>query len=184
MSKFNWSVRNTLIKDEAVKERLAALSDIVFLPKGITDNPVYACVRLNIGSKFFIVKTKSLAWLEMQLNKCLKAYNISGLSVDNIFYPIVRYIHKTGHYEIYVKVILQSENAYQVIKAEYLALKKVEGQQLCLNASFAPYEPKFNAKTDMFGWLTKNQFLNYKKLLVNEERKAAGIKRKYNKKLP
>jgi len=170
MSKFNWSVRNTLIKDEAVKERLAALSDIVFVPKGVTDIDKFVCVRLNIGHRFFIVKTKSLSWLESELNKCLKSYNISGLSVSNMFFPVIKYIHKNGYYEIEVKVIVESNNAYSVIKGEYLALKQAEGNSKCLNKSFEPYTPVFNSKTGMFGWLTVNQFLNYKKFVKNSLR--------------
>lgn len=171
MSKFNWSVRNTLIQDESVKERLEALTDITFIPKGVTETALFTLARLNIGHKFFIVKTKSLAWLEMELNKCLKSYNISGLNVSNMFLPIIKYIHNNGYYEIEVKPILQSENAYKVIKEEYAALKKVEANTKCLNESFEPYTPLFNSKTGMFGWLTVNQFLNYKKFVKNQELK-------------
>lgn len=167
MSKFNWAVRNTIIQNEAVKERLEALTDITFTPKSVMGNPGFTCARLNIGHKFFIVKTKSLTWLEMELNRCLKSYNISGLKVTNMFFPIIKYIHNNGYYEIEVKPIIQSENAYQVIKAEYLALKEAKGNTKCLNQSFEPYTPQFNSKTGMFGWLTVNQFLNYKKFLKN-----------------
>lgn len=173
MSKFNWSVRKTLIQDEDVKERLFALSDITFMPKGITDSDQFVCARLNIGHRFFIVKTKSLSWLEMELNKCLKSYNISGLKISNMFFPIIKYIHNNGYYEIEVKVICESYNAYTVIKSEYLALKQAEGNTKCLNKSFEPYTPLFNSKTGMFGWLTVNQFLNYKKFVKREELKRS-----------
>lgn len=170
MSKFNWSVRNTLIQDEAVKGRLQALTDITFIPEGITVTPIFTCARLNIGNRFFIVKTKSLSWLETELNRCLKSYNINGLKADNMFLPIIKYIHNNGYYEIEVRPIIQSDNAYKVIKSEYVALKQAQGNTKCLNQSFEPYTPVFNSKTGMFGWLTVNQFLNYKKFVKNEQR--------------
>ena len=82
-----------------------------------------------------------------------------------MYLPIVQHVHNTGFYEIQVDIICQDENPYKVIKAEFFALKDHVGNPLCLNKSAEPYTPKFNSKTKMFGWLTVNQFLNFKKLV-------------------
>ena len=148
-----------------IKERLEALDQIVFLPKGITDKMIFTCAKLTIGRKYYIARTKSLVWLQQHLNDVLKSYNMNG--VTDMYLPIVQHVHNTGFYEIQVDIICQDENPYKVIKAEYLALKEHVGQSLCLNKKAEPYTPKFNKKTGMFGWLTVNQYLNFKKLIKN-----------------
>jgi hypothetical protein len=160
---FNWGVKKTLLQTPEIKERLEALSQIVFLPKGVTEKMIYTCAKLTAGRKYYIVKSKSLIWLEMHLNDVLKSYNMNG--VADMYLPIVEHVHKTGFYEIQVDIICQDENPYNVIKAEFFALKENVGKPLCMNKIAEPYTPKFNQKTGMFGWLTVNQFLNFKKLV-------------------
>lgn len=162
-TKYNWGVNKTIIQSEEIKERLKALSQIVFTPKGITEKSIYTCAKLTIGRKYCIVKTKSLIWLEMHLNEVLKAYNMNG--VNDMYFPIAKHVHDTGYCEIKVNIICQDENPYNVIKAEYLALKEHVGQRLCMNKENIPYMPKYNPKTKMYGWLTINQFLNFSKLV-------------------
>lgn len=160
---FNWGVRKTLVQSPEIKERLSVLDEIVFTPNGITDKMIYTCAKLTIGRKYCIVKTKSLIWLQIHLNKVLKAYNMNGTA--DMYTPIVKHVHKTGYYEIAIEIICQDENPYNVIKAEFLALKENVGRPLCMNKTIEPYTPKFNSKTKMFGWLTVNQFLNFKKFV-------------------
>lgn len=160
---FNWGVKKTLLQSPEIKDRLEAINQITFMPKGVTDKMVYTCAKLTVGRKYLIVRTKSLIWLQMHLNDVLKSYNMNG--VADMYLPIVKHIHNTGYYDVQVDIICQDENPYKVIKAEFLALKEHVGQSLCLNVSTEPYTPKFNSKTGMFGWLTVNQFLNFKKLV-------------------
>jgi hypothetical protein len=163
-TKFNWGVNKTILTSPEITERLKALSQIEFQPKGITDKMAYTCAKLTIGRKYAIVKTKSLIWLQMHLNDVLKSYNMNGVKKD-MYLPIAKQVHDTGYYEIHVDIICQDENPYKVIKAEFLALKEHVGNKLCLNKEVEPYTPKFNSKTGMYGWLTVNQFLNFKKLV-------------------
>lgn len=162
---FNWGVQKTILQTPEIIERLEAISQIVFLPKGITDKIIYTCAKLTVGRKYMIVKTKSLIWLQMHLNDVLKSYNMNG--VADMYLPVVKHIHNTGYYEVQVDIICQDENPYKVIRAEFLALKENVGKPLCLNKETEPYTPKFNSKTNMFGWLTVNQFLNFKKFVKN-----------------
>lgn len=164
-TKFNWGVNKTLSQSPEIKDRVKALNQIEFLPKGVTDNMAYTCAKLTVGRKYMIVRTKSLIWLEMHLNDVLKAYNMNGTS--DMYLPIVKHVHDTGYYEVFVDIICQDENPYNVIKVEFLALKEHVGKPLCVNKTIEPYSPKFNKKTKMFGWLTVNQFLNFKKLIKN-----------------
>lgn len=160
---FNWGVKKTILQTPEIKERLEAISQIKFLPEGVTDKMIYTCAKLTIGRKYYIVKTKSLIWLQMHLNDVLKSYNMNG--VADMYLPIVKHVHNTGYYEINVDIICQDDNPYNVIKAEFLVLKESVGKSACLNKEAEPYTPKFNSKTGMFGWLTVNQFLNFKKLV-------------------
>lgn len=161
--KFHWGVKKTLSQDPVITDRLEALSEIKFsyVTKPIPDH--YSCAKLMLGNKFFIVKVKTIQWLEMHLNQVLKAYNMGG--TKDMYLPVVEYIHKKGHYDIKVKFICQSQNAYEVVKAEYIALQENEGKQRFLNRSTEPYIPKWNPTTKKFGWLSQAQFLAYKKLV-------------------
>lgn len=165
-SKYNWGVNKTLSQDPAVKERLSHLSDIVF--QFTSDRPQddhYSCFKLFVGRKYYIVKAKTCMWVQQHLNKLLKSYNISGISPKDLYFPIVKQIHDTGYYEVQIEFICQSTNPYEVIKAEFLALEEHVGKSLCLNKNKEPYTPKYNPDTKMHGWLTVNQFLNYKRLV-------------------
>jgi len=167
MSKqFNWGINKTLSKDPEVVERLSHLSEVKFVfgdEKPIPET--YSCFKIFVGRKYFIAKTKTCMWLETHLNKMLKQYNSKGLMNNDIYFPIVKHIHNTGYYECRIEFICQSDNPYEVIKAEFLELIDSRDKTLCINKDAAPYIPKFNSKTNMFGWLTRNQFLNYSKLL-------------------
>lgn len=168
MSKFIWGVQKTISKDPAVKERLSHLSDITF--NYVSDKLIegcYSCFKLYVGRKFYIVKTKSLTWTEQNLNKLLKAYNSNGMDGKDLYFPIVKQIHNTGHYDVQIEFICQSDNPYDVIKAEFLALQEHVGTYSCLNKNKEPYTPKYNPNTKMHGWLTVNQYLNYKKFVKN-----------------
>jgi len=168
MSKFIWGVKNTVSKDPAVKERLSHLSDITF--NYVSDKPIdghYSCFKIFVGRKYYIAKTKSIQWTLQNLNKILKAYNSNGTDGKDLYFPLVKHIHNTGYYDVQIEFICQSENPYEVIKAEFLALQEHVGKSLCLNKNKEPYTPKYNPDTHMQGWLTVNQYLNYKKLVKN-----------------
>lgn len=165
MAKFIWGIKNTLSKDPAVTERLSHLSDITFEYSEPVQEGKYSCFRIYIGKKFYIAKAKNFAWFGQNLTKLLKAYNSNGTDANDLYFPIIKHIHNTGYYDVRIEFICQSENPYEVIKAEYLALKVVFGTSLCLNKNNEPYTPIWNEKTKMFGWLTQNQFLNFKKLV-------------------
>lgn len=167
MSKFIWGVKNTIQQSDEIKERLKTASNIVFhfdKEKPIEGN--YSCFKMRIGNKYYIAKTKTCMWLEQHLNKLLKAYYSNGIDSTDLYHPIVKRIHTSGIYDINIEFICQSENAYEVIKAELEALYQYAGTLGCMNKNVEPYMPKYNRNTKMYGWLTKNQFLNYKKLVI------------------
>jgi hypothetical protein len=168
--KFIWGVRSTVLKSDEIKERLEALSDIKF--SYVSDLPIddnYSCFKLFVGRKYYIVKTKSIQWIERHLNTLLKAYNSNGMDAKDLYFPIVKQIHNTGYYDVQIEFIMQSDNPYEVIKAEFLELQDHVGKSLCLNKNKEPYMPKYNTVTKMHGWLTVNQYLNYKRLVKKYE---------------
>lgn len=164
-----WGIRNTILSKD-IKEKIEDLNEIQF--KFGSEVPLddhYSCFKIYIGRKFYIAKTKTCLWLPLHLNKMLKQYNMNGTNSQDIYFPIVKHIHNTGYYECQIAFICQSTNPYEVIKAEFLALQEHKDNSLCINRNDKPYVPKFNPKTNMFGWLTKNQFLNYCKLLKKHD---------------
>lgn len=170
-TKYNWGVNKTLSKDPEVKERLSHLSNIKFdfIPGNKPEDDMYSCFFLYVGRKYYIVKSKTCMWVEKHLNKLLKAYNTNGIDSKDLYFPIVKQIHNTGYYDVQIEFICQSDNPYEVIKAEFLALQDHVGKSLCMNKNKEAYTPKYNTDTKMHGWLTVNQYLNYKKLVKNHK---------------
>lgn len=169
MAKYIWGVNKTISQDPEFKERLQHLNNIQFEFGKEKPTDLYACFILYVGRKYFIVKAKSCLWVEQHLNKLLKSYATSGIDSKDLYFPIVKQIFNTGYYDLQVEFICQSENPYEVIKAEYRALRLHYGKSLCLNKNKLPYVPKYNPTTKMHGWLTVNQFLNYCKLIKNDD---------------
>lgn len=160
-----WGVKNTILGGD-VQKKLENLSEITFT--FLDEKPIegqYSCFKIYIGSKFYIAKTKTCLWLPTHLNRLIKQYNISGINPNDIYFPIVKQIHNTGYYECLIEFICQSDDPYDVVKAEFLALQENKENKKCINRNDKPYIPKYNSKTKMFGWLTQNQFLNYCKVL-------------------
>jgi hypothetical protein len=167
LSNYNWAINKTISKDPEYKESISHLSDIKFQfePGAGPIENTYSCFMLFVGRKYYIVKSKTCMWVEGHLNKLLKAYSTSGIDGKDLYFPIVKQIHSTGYYDVNIQFICQSDNPYEVIKAEYMALQEHYGRSLCLNKNKEAYTPKWDHEKQMFGWLTKNQYLNYKRLV-------------------
>lgn len=166
---YNWGVNKTIKKDVETIDKLSALSQITFEYASEPVTGTYSCFTITAGAKYFIVKAKTCQWVEMHLNKLLKAYATTGIDSKDLYFPIVKYIFNSGYYDVMVNFICQSTNPYEVIKAEYRALQLHVGKSRCLNKEKIPYVPKYNPKTKMHGWLTVNQFLNFCRLVKKSD---------------
>jgi hypothetical protein len=120
-------------------------------------------IRVVLGDKFYIGKTASITWFEDALKKAYGKYAFrNGLREDNMFYPIVKQIHKAGIEDIYIDVLFSSDNGYRVLQNELQQLLEHYGTKSCINTNQLPVVPKTSYdEAHKNKWLTVPQSLNY-----------------------
>ena len=64
-----------------------------------------------------------------------------------------------------VKVLLHSENAYRLLKAEQHFIKKGRKEKFCMNVRRGAYIPQWNAEEGKFNWIPQNAVLNYNRYI-------------------
>jgi hypothetical protein len=124
-------------------------------------------IKVVAGNKFFIGKTASITWFAGALKEAYGKYVYrNGLREDNMFYPIVKHIHKSGIEDIYIDVIFSSDDGYKVLKSEFEQLSQHFGTKGCINTNNQPIVPKTSYnEANKSKWLTVVQSLNYYKFL-------------------
>lgn len=137
-----------------------------------TESCVY---KLYYGDRYVIVKGKTLAGSIYLIEKGYANFISSwggagGKEWDddaNLFYKkFYLYIHKHPKLQFKVQVILESNNAYDLLVCEQNEIDACMSKKKCLNSNLYAYIPKFRPKTDSHGWISKtdvnsfNEFLN------------------------
>lgn len=125
-------------------------------------------LKITAGVKYIFIKTKSVSWLFNELNLLQNKYVRQGVNPNNIYLPLIEYMHHRKINEVKVDVLVHSENGYEILKEELKQLREHYGAERCLNVNSEPVIPQWKPATKdrkaQFNWLTQNQFLNYKKL--------------------
>lgn len=138
----------------------------VKIPKFLPKEKV-SVIKVVCGEYFYICKTASLTWFEQALKKYYGKYAYrNGIREDNMFYPIVKSIHKQELETVHIDVLFSSDNGYKVLQFELKELLEHYGSKKCLNSNQLPVVPKTSYnEANKDKWLTLNQSLNYYKHL-------------------
>lgn len=137
-------------------------------------NPtVGSCVyKLTYAGRYVIVKAKDMDKSAHAIQRALNQFLREAPSqrrADNLYYHFFTYIEKTPDKEIEATLILESKSAYELLQAEYTALKAAMKDKACLNNNTDPYLPAYNDETGMYGWIPKADYLNFKKWLKRKK---------------
>lgn len=124
-------------------------------------------VKVKAGDKFVITKTGNIEWLCRELSSSLARYADGKLPKDNLYFKLISYIFDYGVKDITIEFLFNSENGYQVLKFEQDQLDKLKKKKTCLNRDRTAYMPRTKNPEGIpvSLWLTKNQSLNFYKLL-------------------
>ena len=137
------------------------------LPKDI---PSTRCVfKLTVGEKFYIGKASNILFIKTEIQKVYGKYLRGGITEDNLFYPVVKELHKQDKPTLELEVMYQSDNGYNLLKHELEQLEEYFGTKNCLNKNNIPHIPKTVAMKKGSNWLTQNEALNFRKLLTKYE---------------
>ena len=139
-------------------------------------------IKIVAGDKFYITKTKNIDWLVGARGAIRSAYvhyaYRGGIKADNIYLPLIKYMYENKLTNVFVDVLYNSTNGYDILKVEALLLSENFGTPNCLNTNREPYIPKIktsNPATDS-KWLTFDQVGNYNKHVLPKLEKITEVK--------
>lgn len=128
-----------------------------------------SCVyKLSFNDKYVIVKAKdhesSVNGIQKSLNQFMRDSELQR-KPDNLYFHFFSHVEKEYEGKFVVDIILESDNAYELLKAEQIELDKSVLDKKCLNNTTLAYIPQFNELTGLYGWIKKQSVLNFKKWL-------------------
>lgn len=148
------------------------------------DQETGSCLfKLFYGDRYVIAKGKTLAGSVFLIEKGYAYFlaggggtgrrNLGGEGQKegdgkNTYYrKFYSYIKKNPALEFRIEVILESENAYQLLKQEQIELTKAIRDKRLLNNNITAYIPKYRKSTASYGWISRGHVLSFKKFLKN-----------------
>lgn len=136
----------------------------------INEHCVY---KLYYGDRYIINKCQQLApSLYMLQNGYANyiAYEVTPFDQkkNKLYLNFYEYIKKHPDLPFRLEILMQSDNPYQILKAEQIALNKAINDKKCLNSELVIYIPKWRPETKTWGsWIKNSHMLNFKKFLKN-----------------
>jgi hypothetical protein len=141
-----------------------------------TESCVY---KLYYGDKYLIVKGKTLAGSIFFIEKGYASVISSGggkqrthdiqkewEDKNKFYFKFYKHIYDNPKLQFRIEVLLETNNAYHLLKREQQELTKSIRDKKCLNSNLTSYIPKFNTKTNMYGWITKKQVASFRRFLT------------------
>ena len=125
--------------------------------------------KLSIGDKFYIGKTSNLLFIKSEIQTVYGKYLRGGVLESNLFYPVVKELHKYEKPILFIEILFESDNGYSVLKYELEQLEEHFCSKNCLNKNNIPHIPKTVVAKKGSNWLTQNEALNFRKLLTKYE---------------
>lgn len=138
-------------------------------------------VKVFYNKRYVIIKHKNQCHALQTLEKSLAAYiRGSAPNPEGLYYPLLLYVKKNpgGVFKV-SKIIANASDAkrkkwlddkkgelptysgYDILVAEQTALDESRDDPNMLNNATDAYIPQFNPETDMYGWLTRGDVLNF-----------------------
>lgn len=116
----------------------------IFKHKFRGEYPNKSCVyKIWAGDKFYMWKCQALHNSMHHTGGDLERMIRSGPKPGHLFSKLVDHIVAADISELEVEMMLQSEDAAELLKYEHNLLKLEEYNPLCLNKSFVPHIPKW-----------------------------------------
>lgn len=137
------------------------------------------CVyKLYYGDRYVIIKGKTLAGSVFFFEKGYAAVISSGSKnrpihdiqkewedKNSFYFRIYKYIHDNPKLQFRIEVLLETNNAYNLLKREEIELRASFKDKKCLNSNITSYIPKYNKKSKKYGWINRGSVLAFKKYL-------------------
>ena len=114
------------------------------------------------GKKYVIAKCKaaydSIKRIENGLNAFIRGGNNNP---DGLYFHLYNYVKKHPHKDFKVEILLESDNAYELLKREQIELNAGVNDRRFLNNQTYAYLPPYNEDNKAYGWIPPHAVLNY-----------------------
>lgn len=133
-----------------------------------------AVVKLHYENKYVVFKCKRLApMLKNQIEKPLGAYirGTSELNESNLYRFLFEYVKEHPDGKFRVEILLESDNAYELLKREQQELDAKNPD--CLNWYLQAYIPEYNSDTQLYGWIRRTEYMNFKRWLSGRKKRKS-----------
>ncbi len=123
-------------------------------------------IKIKYGNKYVIAKCKSQPATLKTIENGLNAFIRGGKNNPaGIYFHLFNYVNEHPGNKFKVEPLLESDNGYLLLKREQQELDAGKTNPNFLNNQLEALIPAYNDETDSFGWLSKNNVLNFKKWL-------------------
>lgn len=123
---------------------------------------VQGCVyKLWYADRYVVVKAKTLVRSVQTIEVDLGYFFTEREKEKNLYYDFYIHIEANPGHEFKIELILQSNNPFELLKAEFLALEHGYGDEKCMNKEFEPYIPKNTQRKGKKSWINRGYYLNF-----------------------
>jgi hypothetical protein len=99
--------------------------------------------NLNTGLLYFFKNTKK------------------GRNPNDMYFNFYSHVAENPFNSFKIELVLASDNPYELLKAEYLALIDGKDKNQCLNANKEPYIPEHTQVNGKKSWINRGYYLNF-----------------------
>ncbi len=136
--------------------------------------------KLSYGDRYAIIKAKTLAGSIFLFEKGYAAFIAAGGGTgkdqggkgqkewdgtNSYYFKFYKFIHSHPNIPFKVDVLLETNNAYLLLKTEQQWLNKTISDKKCLNSNVTAYIPKYSPKTASYGWISKRNVADFRRFL-------------------
>jgi hypothetical protein len=124
-------------------------------------------LKITVKDCFFIIKTSKISYVSKTIQSKLSKYKYrNGIWDTDIYYPLVKHINDNNVEDVFIDVIGEFSDAYNLLKNELVNLHENLGKKGFLNKNATPIVPQIKKDESSSGkYLTINQKLNYYRFL-------------------
>lgn len=123
-------------------------------------------VKIKYGNKYVIAKCKSQPATLKSIENGLNAFIRGGKNNPaGAYFHLFNYVKDHPGNKFKVDTLLNSPNGYLLLKKEQEELDAGRKNPNFLNNQVEAYVPAYNDETELYGWMTKNEVLNFRKWL-------------------
>jgi hypothetical protein len=135
----------------------------------VKDHVVY---KLWYNEKYVVIAAKTIQRSVENINIGLKYFfqnTPKGRNPNDLYYKFYCYVADNPFHTFRIEFLLHTDNPYEFLKAEQIALDAAKTDDNCLNKVFDVYIPQFTQVNGKKSWINRGFYLNFMNWKRNKE---------------